>query len=99
MPKSLTSSCGEGRRVKLGECVELPPNEYKKSGDPEHRESYRLAIVRNALTRDRKCAIYEKDGADWRRPDKEGGNDKGAPDFLVTERVDAARIREPDSDE
>ena len=74
--------------------VELTPNEYKKSRAPGYRDSYRLAVVRNALDPNRKCAIYEKDGENWRRPASEGGNDNGAPDSLMMERVDAAIVRE-----
>ena len=82
--------------------VELTPNEYKKSRAPGYRDSYRLAVVRNALApkSNRKCAIYEKDGENWRRQAGEGGNDRGAPDSLTMERVDAAIVRERrDSDE
>ena len=80
--------------------VELTRNEYEKSCDPDHGDSYRLAVVRNALLPNPKCAIYEKDGENWRHPAEEGGNDKDAPDSLVTERVDAAVVRERrDSDE
>ena len=80
--------------------VQLTPNEYGKSCSANYQDSYRLAVVRNALSPKPKCAIYEKDGENWRRPAEEGGNDKDAPDSLVTERVDAAVIRERrDSDE
>ena len=80
--------------------VQLTPNEYGKSCSANYRNSYRLAVVRNALSPNPKCAIYEKDGKNWRRPAEEGGNDKDAPDSLVTERVDAAVVRERrDSDE
>ena len=79
--------------------VELTPNEYKKSGDPDYLDSYRLAVVRNALKPNPKCAIYKKDGENWRRPDSEGGNDRDAPNSLMTERVDAAIVRGRDSNE
>ena len=67
--------------------VELTPNEYEKSGDPQ----FRLAVVRNALTDSPACAIYEKRGDEWMRGDGEnGGNDESAPERLsTTERISA----------
>ena len=72
--------------------VELTPNEIKKADNPRYRDSYRLAIVRDAL-RNPKCAIYARDGDGWRRVPDLGGNDEDAPDELMMKPSDSVIVR------
>ena len=67
--------------------VGLTPNEYSKSDD----DSFRLAIVRNALNGDGVCAVYKKEGRKWRRED---GNDETAPQWLVTDKKIGAIVKQ-----
>ena len=59
--------------------VELTRNECEKS--TEYSDSYRLAIVRDALGNP-KCAIYTRDGDGWQQADDFAGDDEDAPDCL-----------------
>ena len=61
--------------------VELTRKECEQSENPKCQDSYRLAIVRDALENP-KCAIYTRDGDGWKRADDFAGDDKGAPDCL-----------------
>ena len=68
--------------------VGLTPNEYSKSDD----DSFRLAIVRNALNGDGVCAVYKKEGRKkWRR---EEGNDENAPKRLMTDEKTEAIVKQ-----
>ena len=70
--------------------VELSSNEYDKSGN----KLYRLAIVCNALDSNPVCAIYARNGNEWRRVSgKESGGDKNSPTCLVAEEKVSAIIR------
>ena len=62
--------------------VELTRNEREQSENPEHRDSYRLAIVRDALGNP-KCAIYTRDGDGWKRAGDFAGDDGDAPACLT----------------
>ena len=72
--------------------VELTPNEVKQADNPRFRNSYRLAVVRDAL-RNPKCAIYERDGDGWRRVPDLGGDDDKAPAELTTEPSGSVIVR------
>ena len=73
--------------------VELSPNEYEKS---KSDNLYRLAVVRNALNGEDVCAVYERNGDEWRRiGGEEGGDDRGAPKRLETEEKKFAIVRQP----
>ena len=71
------TSIAEWSRVE----VELTRKECEQSENPKCQDSYRLAIVRDALENP-KCAIYTRDGDGWKRADDFAGDDKGAPDCL-----------------
>ena len=62
--------------------VELTRNEREQSENPDYRDSYRLAIVRDALGNP-KCAIYTRDGDGWKRAGDFAGDDGDAPACLM----------------
>ena len=73
--------------------VELTRNEREQSENPGHRDSYRLAIVRDALGKNPKCAIYTRDGDGWKRADDFAGDDGDAPNRLTMSPADGFTVQ------
>ena len=72
--------------------VELTRNEREQSENPDYRDSYRLAIVRDALGNP-KCAIYTRDGDGWKRAGDFAGDDEDAPKRLTMGPADGFTVR------
>ena len=74
--------------------VELTRNEHEQSENPEYQDSYRLAIVSNALAENPKCAIYTRDGDGWQLADDFAGDDvESAPARLVIDPVEGITFK------